>query len=145
MGLTFYDLATLPFQYDLVWCRYPQRENLFVPGPWIRPCLVLDVLADWESARAALVVAYGTGIFDRAKHKTDLIIDDWKELRSLGLHKPTRFALSHSARMKLPWCAEYFESQPYMAKTNIILGSLTEKQIERLIACLRKQYKKFSD
>jgi hypothetical protein len=139
MGLDFYDLTTLPNQYDLVWCRFPQRKDLSAPGPHIRPCLVLDVLVETESARGAVSVAYGTGTFDKAKHRTDLIIDDWKEIRSLGLHKPTRFALSVRSRMLLPWCVEYFVPQPYVAKANIILGALTEKQIERLTACLRMQ------
>jgi hypothetical protein len=139
MGLTFYDLKTLPNQYDLVWCRYPQSESRSVPGAHVRPCLVLDALADLESARGALSVAYGTGTFDKMKHKTDLIIDDWKELRGLGLHKPTRFALSARSRMLLPWCVEYFVPQPYHAMANIVLGTLTAKQIERLSACLQMQ------
>ena len=55
-----------------------------------------------EEKKAALIVAYGTGEFDEATHgKVDLIIDDWGEVRALGLHKPTRFALSLNSRMQL--------------------------------------------
>jgi hypothetical protein len=101
--------------------------------------LVLDARVDLESSRAALIVAYGTGTFDKTKHKIDLIIDEWKEVRALGLHKPTRFALSPNSRMLLPWCEEYFVPQSYVANANLVLGALTKEQIERLIECLHQQ------
>jgi len=139
MGWKFYDLATLPNQYDIVWCLYPQRENMRAPGPVARPCLVLDVRADRENSRAALIVAYGTGQLDAAIHGTDLIIDDREEVRALGLHKPTRFALSLRSRMCLPWCVEYFVPPSYVVAAKVVLGALTPNQIERMITCLGKQ------
>ncbi len=72
-----------------------------------RPALVLDVRVNAEQKKAALIVAYGTGVLHEAtQRKIDLIIDDWDEVRALGLHKPTRFALSPQSRMQLPWCAD---------------------------------------
>jgi hypothetical protein len=139
MGLKFYDLAALPHQYDIVWCLYPQREQALAPGPVARPCLVLDVRADLENSRAALVIAYGTGQLEEAIRGGDLIIDDWEEVRALGLHKPTRFALSVKSRMCLPWCVEYFIPPSYVAAARVVLGALTPEQIERLTTCLSKQ------
>ena len=137
MGLSFYDVAALPKQYDIVWCLYPRREDKLLPGPVARPCLVLDVRVDEQIKRAALLVAYGTGEFDEERHgEVDLIIDDWDEARALGLHKPTRFALSLQSRMLLPWCAEYFVPQYYVQQAGVIAGSLTDDQIERMIECL---------
>jgi hypothetical protein len=102
-----------------------------------RPALVLDVRVNAEERKAALIVAYGTGVLNEATQgKTDLIIDDWDEVRAIGLHKPTRFALSAQSRMQLPWCAEYFVPPMYLATAGIIAGSLDDGQIRRLIACL---------
>jgi hypothetical protein len=39
MGWTFYDLASLPEVYDIVWCKWPQREDKTMPGPIVRLCL----------------------------------------------------------------------------------------------------------
>jgi hypothetical protein len=56
------------------------------------------------------------------------VIDDWSEVRALGLHKPTRFALSLQSPMLLPWCVEYFVAPSYLAQCGIIAGSLTVEQ-----------------
>ena len=137
MGYSFYDLASLPRQYDIVWCLYPRREDKLAPGPVARPALALDVRANAEEKKAALIVAYGTGVLNEATQgKIDLIIDDWDEVRALGLHKPTRFALSPQSRMLLPWCAEYFVPPMYLAAAGVIAGSLDDGQIRRLITCL---------
>jgi hypothetical protein len=136
MGLSFYDLAALPNQYDIVWCLYPRREDKLAPGPVARPCLVLDVRRDTESNRAGLLVSYGTGNIDSAPPGGDLVIDEWDEIHELGLHKPTRFALSLQSRMLLPWCVEYFIPPVYVRHAGVIAGSLSEKQIERLVECL---------
>jgi hypothetical protein len=135
MGLGFYDLAALPHQYDVVWCLYPRREDRLGPGPIARPCLVLDVRRDTESNKAGLVVSYGTGNLDGGS-AGDLVIDDWDEIRALGLHKPTRFALSLQSRMFLPWCIEYFVPPVYVQQADIVAGALSDSQIERLVECL---------
>ena len=140
MGLSFYDLVTLPNQYDIVWCLYPRREDKLLPGPVARPCLVLDARLDAHTQRAALLIAYGTGEFDKSTHRgVDLIIDDWDEVRALGLHKPTRFALSLQSRMLLPWCSEYFVAPHYVKQTGLVAGSLADLQISRLIECLARR------
>jgi hypothetical protein len=94
------------------------------------------VLQNVEEKKAALIVAYGTGVFDEVTQgNIDLIIDDWDEVRALGLHKPTRFALSLQSRMQLPWCAEYFVPPFYAVAAGVIAGSLDDGQIRR-VKCL---------
>src|SRR5712672_2834313 len=98
MGLTYYPLKTLPQQYDVVWCLYP--ESGLAPGPIARPSLVLDVRINEEKQIGALVCTYGTGKFDYTHFRGDLVILA-HEYRALGLHKPTRFALALNSRMQL--------------------------------------------
>lgn len=136
MGYSFYDIASLPRQYDIVWCLYPRWQDKLRPGPVARPTLVLDVRVNVEEKRAGLIVAYGTGEFDENQGNVDLIIDNWHEVRALGLHKPTRFALSLESRMMLPWCAEYFVPPYHVREAGVIAGSLHGGQIDRLLECL---------
>lgn len=75
MGLSFYDLAALPHQFDIVWCLYPRREDKLAPGPVVRPTLVLDVQVEQTKKIARLLVAYGTGEFNERHTGRDLIID----------------------------------------------------------------------
>src|SRR5213078_1018904 len=101
MGLNYYPLSSLPQQYVVVWCRYP--ESGLTPGPVVRPSLVLDVRVNREQRIGALICTYGTGEFDASHFRGDLIILG-NEYEALGLHKQTRFALSLNSRMQLPWC-----------------------------------------
>jgi hypothetical protein len=83
MGYSFYDLASIPSQHDIVWCLYPRREDKLAPGPVARPALVLDIRVNAAEKKAALIVAYGTGVLNEATQgKIDLIIDDWDEVRA---------------------------------------------------------------
>ena len=102
-----------------------------MPGPVARPALVLDIKVNFERQIAAILVTYGTGNLEEQDVGGDLIIDDWEEVRELGLHKPTRFALSPRSRMLLPWCTEYFVPPFYVASAGIKIGSLTSEQIGR--------------
>jgi hypothetical protein len=132
MGLRFYPTSTLPRQYDVVWCLYP--ESGLTPGPTVRPALVLDVRIEQQQQIGAVVVTYGTGVFDQSHQNRDLVVTG-DEYGKLGLHKPTRFALSLNSRMCLPWCEEYFVPPPYAKSQGLRAGSLTDRQIARLLAC----------
>jgi len=133
MGQPCYPLDTLPQQYDVVWCLYP--ESGLTPGPIARPSLVLDVRINEKEQIGAVICTYGTGEFDDSHAKGDLIIPNG-EFKSLGLHKPTRFALSLNSRMQLVWGPRYFVAPTYLRAMNIRIGSLTDEQIARAIACL---------
>jgi hypothetical protein len=134
MGLTYYPLHTLPQQYDVVWCHYP--ESGLTPGPTARPSLVLDVRINPEKNIGALICTYGTGEFDRTHLGKDLIILP-HEYRVLGLHKQTRFALSLNSRTQLAWCSEYFMAPEYARSQNVVAGALSDLQIERMLDCLK--------
>jgi hypothetical protein len=134
MGLEFYPLGTLPQQYDVVWCLYP--ESGLVPGPIARPSLVLDVRIDKTRQIGAVVCTYGTGEFDHTHFKGDLIILGI-EYGALGLHKQTRFALSLNSRMLLPWGPKYFVAPDYVKSQNVGIGGLNGEQIDRMLACLK--------
>jgi hypothetical protein len=135
-------LPWLPFRSNtmLYGAFNPRREDKLAPGPIARPVLVLDVRINTDNESGALLVAYGTGEFDPAIHgEIDLIIEDWEEVRALGLHKPTRFSINPRSRMFLPWCAEYFVSPTYVAEAGIYAGSLSQAQQARLVACFQRR------
>jgi hypothetical protein len=134
MGLNFYPINTLPQQYDVVWCLYP--ESGLAPGPIARPSLVLDVRVNAAQNIGAIICTYGTGEFDSRHIGKDLIILP-HEYRGLGLHKQTRFALSLNSRMQLAWCSEYFMAPEYARSRNVIAGALSDLQIERMLDCLK--------
>lgn len=136
MGLDYYPLDTLPQQYDVVWCLYP--ESGLSPGPVARPSLVLDVRVDQERKIGGLICTYGTGEFSSTHFKIDLIILG-SEYEALGLHKQTRFALSLNSRMQLPWGPKYFVAPDYLKSKNIIIGGLNGHQIDRMLACLKER------
>ncbi|GAC1337803.1 MAG: hypothetical protein NVS4B4_05230 [Bradyrhizobium sp.] len=136
MGLNYYPLNTLPQQYDIVWCRYPLSG--LTPGPVARPSLLLDVKINQQQNIGAIICTYGTSQFNATHFGKDLIILP-HEYMALGLHKQTRFALSLKSRMNLAWCSEYFVAPGYAKSQNVIAGALTDKQIERMLACLSAQ------
>jgi hypothetical protein len=143
MGYSFYPLETLPKQYDVVWCLYP--ESGLMPGPIARPSLVLDVRVNQQQKIGGVICTYGTGQFKTTDFETDLITLG-SEYEALGLHKMTRFALGLNSRMNLPWCSEFFVSQTYLKAQNIIAGSLTDIQIKRMLTRLSARgLKPYSD
>lgn len=141
MGWTFYDIKSLPDPGDIVWCKWPQRENRGQPGPTVRPTLIREARVnedpDTGHQFGSLIVSYGTGEFEPHVHEEiDLVISDMAEARNLGLHKPTRFSLAPNDKKHLFWCEEYFVSQGYQRAQNVVIGRLGPKQVERMRACL---------
>jgi hypothetical protein len=140
MGWRYHDIGTLPEPYDIVWCKWPQREDKLVPGPVVRPALVREAelreFVDGTQFGAVLVsYASSTGIDDISRQR-DLVIEA-SECRAAGLHKPTRFSLNPRDRRLLPWAEEYFLPQEYVRNAGIIAGSLNVAQRGRLIAALK--------
>lgn len=141
--MKFYDPRTAPNVYDIVWCRWPRREDKLGPGPWARPVLVLDVRIMLDERNqmtwAAVTAAYGTGLehIEPADVLGSLIITP-SECADLGLHKATIFKLDHRNRKRLPWAADYFISQGYILSQNLIAGSLNEEQCRRFHACFER-------
>jgi hypothetical protein len=128
MGWTFYDLASLPEVYDIVWCKWPQREDKNMPEPIVRPVLVREtrVMQIDETKYGAVLISYASGQgIDDVSRSRDLCIEDQKEYRAAGLHKPTRFSLSPGDKKLLPWCEEYFVPPEYVKGAGLTLGKLT--------------------
>jgi hypothetical protein len=141
MGWKFYSLDSLPDPYTIVWCKWPQRR--LEPGI-ARPVLVREsrIMEDQRTGRqyGSVLVSFATGdLFKDELKELDLIIDDWAEVRALGLHKPTRFSCHPSDRRLLPWSDEYFVAPEYVRSVGIEIGVLNEEQVSRLLACLVKR------
>jgi hypothetical protein len=142
MGWTFHDLASLPEVYDIVWCKWPQREDKNRPGKFVRPVLVREtrIMQSGDVQYGAVLISYasGEGIDDKSR-SIDLCIEDRREFEAAGLHKPTRFSLSLADRKLLPWCEEYFVPPQYVKNAGLVLGKLTAAQRERLRDGLKKR------
>jgi hypothetical protein len=140
MGWNYHDISTLPEQYDIVWCKWPQREDKLLPGKTVRPVLVRETelreFVDGTQFGMALVsYASGEGIDDISRQR-DLIIEA-HECRAVGLHKATRFSLNPRDRKWLPWSDEYFVPQEYVINAGLVAGSLNPSQMGRLHAALK--------
>ena len=141
MGWSFLSIDELPEPGDLLWCKWPQREALGVPGPVARPVLVRDaaILEDTVTGRqyGALTVSYGTGTIEPQHIGFDLIIGPHTRAIELGLHKMTRFALDLRNRKTLIWCSEYFVPNDYLSVRSIHIGKLGDMEVDQLRRCLR--------
>jgi hypothetical protein len=142
MGWTFYDLSSLPEVHDIVWCKWPQREDRNMPGPVVRPVLVREtqIRQKGEIRYGAVLISYATGQgIDEAARQLDLCIEKPADVKAAGLHKPTRFSLALADRKLLPWCLEYFVAPEYVKNVSLILGKLTDQQRELVRACLKRR------
>jgi hypothetical protein len=140
MGLQLYDTSSAPEVYNVVWCKWPQREDKLAPGSWVRCVLVIDerrmVDERTDLEYSLLTVAYGTGKENvQAADLADNLVIEAHEFRALGLHKPTVFKFDLRNRKRLPWCAKYFVPQEYHASANIIAGTLNGEQQAKFHQC----------
>jgi hypothetical protein len=143
MGLNYHDLDTRPQVYDIVWCKWPYREDKLRPGPVARCVLVVDVTLMTENGDGtqwiAVTAQYGT---DKEKvppseYAGNLVID--YGYRDLGLHKPTVFKFDLGNRKRLAWCEEYFVPQGYVRSQGIVAGRLNTAQRVRFQDCFRER------
>ncbi|ENN7018357.1 type II toxin-antitoxin system PemK/MazF family toxin [Enterobacter ludwigii] len=100
----------LPAPGDIVWCNYPESEDLGNPGPKPRPGLILNVFTDIH----AVLITYGTSQkTDKEKvYPGEFVIDD--QLDTAGLAKPTKFDLNRL--QKLPFNEQWFGVAPGVEK-----------------------------
>jgi hypothetical protein len=142
MGWTFYSLSSLPEIYDIVWCKWPQREDKNMPGRVVRPVLVREtqIMEKGQIRYGAVLISYATGegINDTTR-QLDLCIENPSDVRAAGLHKPTRFSLDLRDKKLLPWCEEYFVAPEYVQNVPLILGKLTDQQGQHVRACLKRR------
>jgi len=140
----FYDPTTAPDVFDIVWCKWPRREDKLGPGPWVRAVLVLDVRlmvdSQNENEWAAVTAAYGTGAENvKAEHFKGNLLITAAECGLLGLHKATVFKLDPGSRKRLPWAEDYFVPQGYVLNQGIVAGSLSAGQQTIVKACLKER------
>jgi hypothetical protein len=142
MGWTFYSLSSLPEVYDIVWCKWPQREDKNMPGRVVRPVLVREtqIMEKGQIRYGAVLISYATGegINDTTR-QLDLCIENPSDVRAAGLHKPTRFSLDLRDKKLLPSCEEYFVAPEYVQNVPLILGKLTDQQGQHVRACLKRR------
>jgi hypothetical protein len=150
MGWTFYDLSSLPEIHDIVWCKWPEREDKGKPGPVARPVLVREtrVMKKGEIRYGAVVISYATGQgldgkpIDDAAREIDLCIEKPEEVKAAGLHKATRFSLNLADRKLLPWCEEYFVPPEYVKGAGLVLGRLTDQHRAKMLECMKRRGQK---
>jgi hypothetical protein len=139
MGWTFYGISSLPEVHDIVWCKWPQREDRNMPGRIARPVLVreTEILQKGRVQYGAVVISYASGQgIDAAARLVDLCIENPADVKAAGLHKPTRFSLAPTDKKRLPWCEEYFVAPQFVRNMRLVLGKLTDQQRERMRGCL---------
>jgi hypothetical protein len=144
MGFQFYALDTLPNVFDVVWCKWPQREDKMRPGKVARPVLVIDVEhREHEDGFTfgSLIVQYG-GDYEPHHIEGNLLLT-MKEARAINLHKSMVFRLDLGNRKRLPWCKDYFVNQGYVVNQPVIAGSLSQSQCEHVKSCFRKRNLEF--
>lgn len=118
-----------PAAHDIVTAWFPEKEPSPDGSLKLRPCLVLNVLKGRTSGNYSCLVAYGTSKLKiHQRQSLDLIIQNSRDLDTIGLPVATRFDLDEIAQ--LPWDPEFFES--WSGYQSPIIGSLTEIYIKEL-------------
>lgn len=124
-----------PVAGDLVWCFFPQDEQL-EPGPKPRPGLLLKVRRVLgEDQQFAVEVAYGTSQKVEILYSGEFLISraDADAFQLSGLSYPTKFDLSKIA--ELPYNDQWFAIPPRPRHGQIPkLGTLHPSLMPRLRA-----------
>lgn len=96
----------LPIAGDIIWCKFPQDEDLGNPGPKPRPGLILNAFPDIH----AVLITYGTSQHTGPDEifPGEFVIDG--QLDTAGLSKATKFDLNRL--QKLPFNTDWFGIAP---------------------------------
>lgn len=128
LGWTYFPLVTLPRSLDIVWCRFPDRDQPSRPGPKPRPALVRSVFLNKQHTRAQIEVTYGTSKLKQDARLLDLIIANATDLAEMQLPQATRFDLD--VTLTLPWASEFFEPRP--GQSSPIISHLNHAAVSQL-------------
>lgn len=124
---TYFPFSTLPAPCSIVWCRFPYVEDVDLPGPKKRPCIVKRASAD-QDGNPWVHIAYGT---TKRVFLTDLdnfTVSNVAEMDACGLWCATRFRLDRVALV--PWANEFFADAP--GRTSPVMGRLSEHGVTLL-------------
>ena len=125
---------TQPSQFDIASGFYPQEKPR--TGLQSHPCLIVRVQVGRSTGRIRCLVVYGSSNLNAGRHEeaTDLVIQDQKTVRAVGLYKPTRFYISTARLVPLFWDETGFEC--WDGFRSPILGRLTPELVLEAQRCL---------
>ncbi|MEG3619492.1 type II toxin-antitoxin system PemK/MazF family toxin [Magnetovibrio sp. PR-2] len=81
---------------DVVLCPFPTEERPGLPGPKLRPCLVVATRRKTMFSCETVEVAYGTSVQKR-KPGASVTVSDAECMARSGLDRPTKFLLGKRA------------------------------------------------
>jgi hypothetical protein len=140
-GWSFYPASTLPAPYDIVWCAFPEGLEFDVPGPKMRPALILQTGLSDPGFCPEVRVVYGTSKLKKDKRRHDLFVENYQDKYDAGLFQATRFDLERI--ILLPWATDWFVS-PGPHYPTPVMGSLPE-HIRRVLGFLLIEQKRRRD
>ena len=115
---------TPPSVFDIVTSYFPERTG--EPSLKLRPSLVLAVLQEENTGAFACHVAFGTKNLKLLQRQhLDLVVQNFRDLDHLGLHRATRFDLDQ--KVTLPWTEEFFGC--WEGQSTPVIGALTENYL----------------
>ncbi|MDQ0423388.1 hypothetical protein J2045_004440 [Peteryoungia aggregata LMG 23059] len=96
-----------PSAFDIVTAYFPETNP---KGELrLRPCLILDVLQDEETAEYGCRISFGTkNLKILQRQSIDIIVQNSLHLDEMGLPYATRFDLDAKNIVVLPWSSEFF-------------------------------------
>lgn len=112
---------------SIVSCRFPLDEQPDIPGPVVRPALILQVVSSPDLRRWHFLTAYGTTRFTRTGQGTDIRVSNPEHVKAAGLGRATRFNLT---RLRLLPVGQAFFS--YNANQTPMLGGLVASDCARM-------------
>lgn len=109
---------------DVLSVRFPQEEKPNVPGPKVRPVIVLADRKDRTGRK--LIVTYGSSVPNRTTADYLLPLEQPESLAAAGLDKRTTFNLKRT--IAVPFNKRFFVTSP---DGQFRLGTLKPKDIKR--------------
>ena len=107
VNLDWWGPGTVPAAPSIVWCNFPEHEQLGKPGPKARPALVFKsrYADDPPANRFLVLVAYGTSNLKVRREGLDFTLGNETLLNVLRLPQMTRFDLDRV--LWLPWARPF--------------------------------------
>ena len=119
----------LPRPGDVVMAFAPHPDAPDQPGPFARPCLVLDVGSTVDSngkPQPTIRMVPSSNNLERS-NLTDLLMVDDEGMRAAGITQPRKFAMNHA--QEIPWRADYLS----FPNGEAVLGHLAPRDMSRAV------------
>lgn len=127
LTLQWWGPGTVPAPASIVWCEFPESEDLGRPGPKSRPALVFKAryADDPPGDRFYVLVAYGTSVTKAGDRPHDFMIGNAVVLDILRLPQATRFDLDRV--LWLPWARPFFNARSGERYSTPVVSVLPEE------------------